>query len=191
MLLNLRIFKKLVKEAYNGGGLIVGREGEEYILCGGSWIIRIKEGAFEKEYKAAIIEHIGDLPKDGELKRRAKQYEIDNSEISGNKEILKLKETELAVDQAELTNVYIDIHGKLCRMVQCQHRNVLVNEELIALAEEIKEEGMEGPYSIPGKEFLLYWSNRWCKYAAYTIKVIEGEKAQSVLEQLRAVDLRR
>lgn len=190
MLLNLRIFKKLVKEAYNGGGLIVGREGEEYILCDGSWIIRIKEEAFEKEYKAAVIEHVGDLPRDGELVRKSKKF--GNSEMSeASKAILTLEDIERACVPADITSVYIDIAGKLCRMVQCNDRNVLVKEELIVLAEEVKGEGMEGPCCIAEKEFQLYWSSRTCKYTALAMNIHQETKEWKALERLRAVDLRR
>lgn len=190
MLFNLRIFKKLVKEAYKGGGLIVGREGEEYIFCGGNWAMRIKEEAFEKEYKAAVIEHIGDLPKDGELVRKSKG--LGDGEVNDlDRQILKMRDIKGACDPADLTNVYMDISGRLCRVVQCQNRNILMKEELIALVEENKKEGMKGPFSNPSRECQLYWYDNRCNYTVYTMDTRQETKAQQVLEQLQAVDLGR
>lgn len=190
MLFNLRIFKKLVKEAYNRGGLIVGREGEEYILCGGIWAMRIKEEAFEKEYKAAVIEHIGDLPRDGELIRKSKAQD-DRETSEDTKKRLELEGIEQACYPAEPTNVYISIGERLCRMIQCKERNVLIKEELVALVEDVKEKGMEGPFCNPKEEFRLYWHDRRCKYAVCIMDAGEETKEQKVLERLQTVDLTR
>lgn len=190
MLFNLRIFKKLVKDAYNGGGLIAGREGEEYILCGGSWAVCIKEDAFDKEYKAAVIEHIGDLPRDGVFVSKSKT--LGDREMSEDtKAKLELESIEQACYPADLTNVYIRIGERLCRMIQCKERNVLIKEELVELVEDVKGEGMEGPFCNPEEEFQLYWYNSKCKYVAYIMDAGKETKEQKALERLQKVDLTR
>lgn len=190
MLFNLRIFKKLVKEAYNGGGLIVGKKEEEYILCGGIWMVRIKEEAFDKEYKAAVIEHIGDLPQDGELIRKSKSAGESEVSEAGRKKLM-LEDIEQACYPADPTNVYIDMAEGLCRVMQCQDKNVLIKEELAALVEEVKGEGMKGPFCNPEEEFKLYWHNSKCKYAACIIDIRGAAKEQEILKRLQAVDLSR
>ena len=190
MIFNLRIFKKLVKDAYNGGGLIAGREGEEYILCGGSWAVRIKVDAFDKEYKAAVIEHIGDLPRDGVFVSKSKT--LGDREMSEDtKTGLQIEGIEQECYPADLTNVYIRIGERLCRMIQCMKRNVLIKEELVALVEDVKEEGMEGPFCNPEEELQLYWHNSKCKYVAYIMDAGRETKDQKALELLQAVDLSR
>lgn len=193
MIFNLRIFKKLIKEAYKGTGLIVRREGEEYLLCGGHWAIRIEQGAFAKEYKAAVIEYIGDLPKTGKTIKASKYWGIQETELDEKVEKrLSMEGLEDTYEPVQISKVYIECMDKLCRVMQCKKKNVMMPEDLVSLVEDVKvedDEPLDGPFSTPLQEGILYWYNMDCQYAATVIMEEELTKEHTILEALRAVEL--
>lgn len=71
MFINLIEFKKLLKNAYKGGGLIVGRLEEDMILTNGSgtWGVQVEAECVPNKLKGALVELIGDLPEYGEVCR--------------------------------------------------------------------------------------------------------------------------
>lgn len=81
MFVNKTRFRKLVKEAFNSGyGLIVGKVYGGLVVCGGTWTTWTEEGYVPNWVKAAVMEHTGELPKEGHVFRAKKdepiQYEI-------------------------------------------------------------------------------------------------------------------
>lgn len=67
MFLNIAKFKKLLKEAYEGKGLRVGRPGASwYCIQGAYWSMEVPVDYMKKEAKAALVELIGDLPAAGQ-----------------------------------------------------------------------------------------------------------------------------
>ena len=71
MFINLIEFKKLLKNAYKGGGLIVGRLEEDMVLTNGSgtWGVQVEAECVPNKLKGALVELIGDLPEYGEVCR--------------------------------------------------------------------------------------------------------------------------
>lgn len=77
-------FKKLLKEAYNGGGLRVGNDGQGIFLYGGYWGVWIKQGCIPKKELAAIIELTGEIPETGKAFKSTKsgnQYELEDNPL--------------------------------------------------------------------------------------------------------------
>lgn len=67
MFLNIAKFKKLLKEAYEGIGLRVGRPGAHWFCIQGAyWSMEVPVDYMKKEAKAALVELIGDLPAAGQ-----------------------------------------------------------------------------------------------------------------------------
>ena len=66
MFIKTSIFKKLLKEAYKNDNLSVGHSGKAkvYYIVGGYWFVAVQEQFFPNAEKAALVELIGDLPRD-------------------------------------------------------------------------------------------------------------------------------
>lgn len=67
MFINKTKFKKLVKDTYSGGGLLVGQTESGILIVGGEgWQLEIDKEYMCKEHLAAIIECTGYIPEKGE-----------------------------------------------------------------------------------------------------------------------------
>lgn len=69
MFLNITEFKKFLKLAYKGSGLIVGNLNGYQILMNepGTWGVQIDAKFVPNKLKGALVELIGDLPEEGEI----------------------------------------------------------------------------------------------------------------------------
>lgn len=84
MFLNKTQFKKWIKNAFNRGGLIVGRIYDGLVISGNSWVVWVDENYIPNWIKAAVVEHVGEMPADGYVIRAQKdesiQYEVSENE---------------------------------------------------------------------------------------------------------------
>lgn len=62
MFIKTSIFKRILKDAWKGAGLTVGKKEEMYFIQGAYWILFVYEKDFTSKNKAAVIELVGDLP---------------------------------------------------------------------------------------------------------------------------------
>lgn len=78
MFLKQSVFKRMIKAAYKGGGLVIGagmyrNEMSEprtaYIISGGYWVLWVKADGMTNAMKAALIELSGEMPGAGEFWR--------------------------------------------------------------------------------------------------------------------------
>lgn len=69
MFLNITEFKKFLKAAYKGSGLIVGILDGNLVLTNGgrTWGVQVNGDFIPNKLKAALVELIGDLPEEGEV----------------------------------------------------------------------------------------------------------------------------
>ena len=70
MFIKTSIFKKLLKKAYKNDNLSVGHseKAKVYYIVGGYWFVAVQEQFFPNAEKAALVELIGDLPRDEYIK---------------------------------------------------------------------------------------------------------------------------
>ena len=73
MFLKISELKKIMKNALKSSGLIVGNTGESFLVYTENWGVAIELQYLSNKFKAAVIELIGDLPKEGKTYR----YNID------------------------------------------------------------------------------------------------------------------
>lgn len=83
MFLNKTMFKKWIKSAYQHNGLVVGRIYGGLVLSGANWVTWTQDGYVPNWLKAAIMEHVGELPGAGKV-FRAKKDEVSQYEVSDN-----------------------------------------------------------------------------------------------------------
>lgn len=82
MFLNMVEFKKFLKNAYKGSGLIVGVLDHNLVLMNASsaWGVQMKEEHVSNELKSVLVKLIGDIPKEGEIynfQQDGSQTELD------------------------------------------------------------------------------------------------------------------
>lgn len=66
MFVNYSILKKMIKAAYEGSGLTVACMHDLVMIQSTRWGISVKRKFLHNKVKAALMEYIGDLPKEGE-----------------------------------------------------------------------------------------------------------------------------
>lgn len=59
MFIKTSIFKRILKDAWKGAGLTVGKKEEMYFIQGAYWILFVYEKDFTSKNKAAVIELVG------------------------------------------------------------------------------------------------------------------------------------
>ena len=193
MIFNLKLFRKIIKATYNGVGLAVGKDNDEYFLEGGTWVMRIAERAFDKAYKGAVIELVGDLPESGEVLRATKdniQYELPFNSI------WKMESIEQAKIPVYPTNTYIEHKGTMCRVMQGQNNRCMVMTATLAavvddsaLDDEI-DTYIEGPNQIRDIFSALYWENNTCSFMTLTRNEMLSGTEDDILNKLSEMDMR-
>lgn len=188
MFIKTTVFKKLIKQAYETGSLLVAGTENEYIISGNWWIIRVKKDVFSKKNKAAIIELTGEFPEEGEAFRPTKnagnQYEIaENPAWDITKAFYDAKEGFI------ITKATYELNRNRIRILQNKSTNecVPINQIMIDLIDtEALEEGEGYPVgpNAPNKQGeIMYWHNNTMTLAACTIATNCNEGEQSELSK--------
>jgi len=183
-------FKKLLKNAYDGAGLTVGRDEDGILLSGGYWIIWLKESAMSKKAIASIIELTRDLPAKGEIFvsiEGGNQYEIPEIDRWG-----LLRKADEADVPYKVTGVAVKYGRGYSRILQHPGTNdtkMISNSitEMISIREmdtEVEEQPI-GPVVREDNQTVVYWKNNVCILAACLIDPQEyGEELLRLLQSL-------
>lgn len=128
MFIKTTVFKRLLKQAYKRDLLQVGHEDNTniYYIIGGYWAIMVEKRFFTNAAKAALVELIGDLPKNESIKIYSdgtRQQLIDDSTWF----TLALREPE---EYLEKTNLLVEEEkfGVLSRLFSAGEKLIPVNE---------------------------------------------------------------
>ena len=83
MFIKTSIFKKLLKEANKNDNLSVGHseKAKVYYIVGGYWFVAIQEQFFPNAEKAALVELIGDLPRDEYVRIHKNESQIGRAHV--------------------------------------------------------------------------------------------------------------
>lgn len=171
--------KTLMKQAYSGSGLVVGRDDKSqdaagYYISGSGWTIWNDERLIPNSLLAAIVEYCGCLPEHGEqfVVRKGEegcQQEIQDPEMHLPQYSIKPGKT------WELTPLYIAL-GQIYRVMQTSTGNletVVIPQrytELVSPEEVDKGSGetnCQGPYVY---EDYAIWQNNVCWFRARTYR---------------------
>lgn len=200
------VFKRLLKNAYKGAGLTVGRdkktdeEGEivrdGYYIGGGYWIIWVDTEYITKEAKAAIIELCGELPEPGEAftayKESGNQYRIGHEEAYDLPEIYKKCKTHFRVSKM----IYKE-NGVLQRLLQAEDATnhiIAINEIFMDLIEpdavdyDNGEREPDGAFGLCSMSKYVLWGNEVC-YLLACIREITDPEAVDYLEHLEMKEI--
>ncbi len=161
MFIKTNIFKRLLKEAYKGSGLVVGfTEEERYYIAGSYWCLMVYERYFTNKEKAAVIELIGNLPKRNEY-IRVREDEIQSMlpdetfiRVMDEEPLELLEETPILIEEA---------YGVISRMLSTGKSLIPINEALYAMVDEGEKTeddlDIEGPYRVPELHHAVFWEN--------------------------------
>lgn len=177
MFLNRTKFKKMMKEAYNGGGLRVGRIYDGLVLSSSTWISWTREGDIPNWLKGAVMELTGELPEEGDLFQASYtdgiQYQVKENPIYNLPG--RFRESHFAFTDTKVTREGIRFFQNK------QNREIIaVNEKfasLIDLKELQGENPPMGPVSAIGKgDFLIYKNEE----SAFCFGRLESSNEQTV-----------
>lgn len=191
MFFKMNVLKKMMKNAYKGGCLILGDspiiENGEIVMDGlvistGWWSLWINKDYVPKELKAAVIELCGELP--------CYEHWFKASESLGNQEMIPFTEAthpvnlfEKATQGAHITRMMMTKgSGGVMRILQNERTDQVgaINEMIISLIDPkaIKEEDGEYPPIGPKTrdEDYYTWGNNICYFVVYPIKPLDEEK---------------
>lgn len=188
-------FRKMVKEAYKGPGLTIGKKDDEYFMAGNYWVMRIRQDVLTNKAKASLIELIGNMPVNGEVfkatKGEANQYEIPENQYWDIRTSFNM-----AKDEFVKTNIIVEQKLAVCRVYQClkTQETVLMNEiftELVnpGVIDREKELEPEGPKALMEKQHMLLWANGACCLAACTRTSAEDNYEKDFMKLLVNIDL--
>lgn len=163
MFIKTTVFKRLLKQAYKRDLLQVGHEDNTniYYIIGGYWAIMVEKRFFTNAAKAALVELIGDLPKNESIKIYSdgtRKQLIDDSAWFA----LALQEPE---EYLEETNLLMEEEkfGVLSRLFSTGKNLIPVNEGLYSLIDEETKTSDDldivGPYRTRLSGHMLMWKN--------------------------------
>lgn len=173
MIFNKTVFKKLLKGAYKGGGLLVGNKEGRIIIAGSWWVMTMEEKVFTKEGKAALVELTGALPIQGECWRstsEGNQIEMPPAytDIDGD-----FYDRITAEKPFEKTIIKIDLSdGSTGRLYQKGSDIVCINEIVEMLLDPYgvkagEDADIDGPYTRNKDDLeMFYWYTADCSFAA-------------------------
>ena len=190
MFLNKTKFKKMMKEAYNGGGLRVGRIYDGLVLSSGTWISWTRDGDIPNWLKGAVMELTGELPKEGDLFQASYtdgiQYQIKENPIYDLPG--RFRESHFAFTDTKVTREGIRFFQNK------QNREIIaVNEKfasLIDLKELQGENPPMGPVSATSKGDSLIYKN---EESAFCFGRLEPSNEQTVelMDLLGAIEFKK
>ena len=182
MFFKMSVLKKLMKNAYKGGCLVLGDSEEGYVIASGWWSIWIKKEHTPKELKAAVMELCGELPFDEWFKA---------TESMGNQIMVPYADSvhpvhifEMAKEPVNITKLLMQKGDGVMRILQNEKDKTVsaIGEVMITLIDEkaIKEEDGEyppiGPVTNDNEVFA--WGNNVCNLAVYGIRFFGEENEE-------------
>lgn len=195
MFLNKTKFKKLLKEAYSGGGLKAGEVYGGLVLSGSAWASWTRSGDVPNWLKGAVMEIVGELPEEGEIFMASRndgiQYEIKNNEMLDLPSVFRNS-------HCTLTDTKITEASKGLRFFQIdQSKKAIAAHEyfsaMIDLRELQGENAPMGPVSQDEKAYFLLYKNEQSAFGFYRISTSDDQtcNVMNALETLDFAELRK
>lgn len=192
MFINKTVFKRLLKEAYNGHRLKIGNVYEGTVISGEYWKIWVRDGNYMPNwFKAVVIELIGEFPGKGMVVEYGKG-EPPQQTISENMayDLHTLYMT--AKRPYTVTPMIYEKGYAVLHFLQNDETKEIaaLSEELFGLIDfsnmEREECHPSGPASDKYEE-RFYWANEACVLELYGIRSY-NDKVLQIMSQLSEVD---
>lgn len=192
MFIKLKYFKTMIKQAYKGVGLTVGRRDDRLFFAGSYWVIDVHRQALSNKALAAVIELTGELPADGEVFKATdagNQYEIPENSVWDV--VQQAKEADI---HYTVTSVILQDWRRSDRVLQSESGKVQLINNMFIDAVDIAEmtfayeSYLEGPVATGEESKAVYWESEGCVLAAW-LKCIDGEEEEEFVEYLQGVQI--
>lgn len=195
MFFKAAVFKKLIKEAYAGIGLTIGRAEEYIFLSGGYWLIWMKKDKIPNKLKASIIELTGELPINNQVFKARKGEKNDYS--TDWKETYNINFYKRSMDQEYVvTKVILEQNLTPCRLLQNEETQeiILLNQVLIDLVDKEAIESREecqpfGPIGLKDKKDAVLWYNDTGALVAWRRTPEAETRQQMLIEALEKIEV--
>lgn len=190
-------FKELIKNAWKGGGLVVGNDGEGIYLYGRYWTIYLERTMIPKKAKAAIMELTGELPEPGQVfkswQNQENQYELKESYLSESycPDVYTMK------TWYKTTGVVFKEFGQHDRVLQDKKSLtcILIPAHIYDMIDrssmekgEYDPEGPAGKYDGTSERNMIYWQNDACTLGVATCVVTADSKQKFLLDHMKHYD---
>lgn len=187
MFLNKTMFKRWIKDAFRHNGLVVGRIYGGLVISGGAWVTWTQEGYVPNWLKAAIMEHTGELPNEGEV-FKAKKDEVQQYEVSENPYLDLPKRFREARIPFLVIPVIYDTRWASYRLIQCRMSGEVIPipseyYDIIDIREAEHDGTPVGPSSRDETGRMLIWKNETSALAVSRAEM--SEKGAPVLRALK------
>ncbi len=191
MFLNKTILKKLIKTSFRREGLFVGRIYGGLVVAGETWVTWAEDGYIPNWLKAAVMEHAGELPKQGYAFRATKdepvQYEIAENAFYNLPEMYRRCRVVYTVTPV----VFNDRYSSIRLFQQDSTKHILASQEvyyeMLDLSELEGENAPGKPVSLDeGGSFLIYKN----EHSAYAFSLLDGMKdtVRKIAEQIEQIN---
>ena len=190
MFLNKTMFKRWIKDAFRHNGLVVGRIYGGLVISGGAWATWTKEGYVPNWLKAAIMEHTGELPNEGEV-FKAKKDEVQQYEVSENPYLDLPKRLQEARIPFSVIPVIYATRWASYRLIQCRMSGEVIPipseyYDIIDIRETEHDGTPAGPSSRDETGRVLIWKNETSALAVSRSEMSEeGSPILKVLKGLK------
>lgn len=175
MFLNKTMFKRWIKDSFHHEGLVVGRIYGGLVLSGRNWVTWTEDGSVPNWLKAAIMEHVGELPGQGQV-FKAKNDEVQQYEISENPSLNLPERYKEAKLPFVVTPIIYNTKWKNFRLVQCRASGELIPipaefYDIIDIKEIGGDEYPVGPSSRNDDGDVLIWKNETSALAVSRVEI--------------------
>lgn len=188
MFYKLNVAKRLMKRAYKGAGLIVGVTEQGWFYVAGTWWCICQDiNLTPKEFKAAVIELVGDLPEPGSNFRAYKdggnQYMIDQShQFLLPRVFAEIDDGDAGNDYKE-TPIILEFSDHTVRVLESEQYGPImtVQEEAIQLVDrdgidhDAGETDIIGPAVLGSGDPRLVWHNDDTWFMAYCVAIPKAD----------------
>ena len=159
MFLKTSQFKKMVKEKYNSGGIEIFRSESDTRIGGAYWMVVVKNGKINKENLAAIIEFVGELPREGtgaNISRKGNQgsFTLKDIDIQAiDTDFVGISRITLTTSQDERVRLLQDDEGNIYPI----YEDVLKLIDPSKIDKNLGETLPDGPFIM--KDGTIMWKN--------------------------------
>lgn len=159
MFLKTSQFKKMVKEKYNSGGIEIFRSETDTRIGGSYWMVVVKNGKINKENLAAIIEFVGELPREGtgaNISRKGNQgsFTLKDIDIQAiDTDFVGISRITLTTSQDERVRLLQDDEGNIYPI----YEDVLKLIDPSKIDKNLGETLPDGPFIM--KDGTVMWKN--------------------------------
>ena len=179
MFINITSLKKSMKESYKYGKLVVGNVNGNLIIINGTFIVQGRNQQETNEYKSAIVEFLGYLPKEGEL------YTLEKGNIPQVRTDLHVFNLEEKSHNGSAKNTSFSYEELVIFQNKKNKEKYFIDKQLFKILDPAKCESDECP---PHDPILLNYSLIW-KNETTILLICQCRVSGKVFERLKDIDL--